>query len=620
MNLHIANTHNFTIFTAPVTEQINIATHILSAISFPFKMVSNYLLSFIKSDAGLMVEVEPESKHIMVTGNHINKTRVCFIFTNTWNLVETSADVAHFNMSRFNTSFTAIESDKLTNKQIMPPTSWLQAVSVLVPDIRDHEMLEKPMQQITADNYVEKMRNRLAIRERHRSINVDPEWSPSDAWKDIIFNYRPWVLDNERFTMENVCLCCTHGCPEDYTSDLLNDGFDFHYCWRNQIWYMLIDSTWIPNEVADEMMQNQAFAHQKFQNARTVFTSAAYMATQAATKARYPDIEPEHPSNVMLSAGGSRRPGSFGNERYTPELRSSCCEAGKVACTRVYNVGTHRRDFVHAYPVNNSYIGLNYLEPVKINVNTEFEWPVTSFNEEENAIETFRNGCLSASTDYYDLLFSSNVRIVPNKVEKLLARGRTLEDVDVLPNFLNLIPNGVSWADTLNVLNELMTPEMKLAMDRLQMSPEEYLTRNASAADCMVAIARVNGQLQKLAPIPLQFVKAPEIESDEDEDPEPVPELVLVPVAAPAPAPAPVSHMCQHNVHCRNPACQQIHWPTQICRHDGQCSRFPEQKCWFLHRTQTRHQIVNAGQVVNIRPAGIQTLPRVNTRPGLQRR
>jgi hypothetical protein len=654
-------------YSAPAMAQVGIAGHIKSALSYPFRVISQFMLTFVKSPAQISIEVNPMTKNIMIAGAHNDGKRYVFVFTNKWHLLNTKADAMHFNVQNFNlyqtecansnSTFNEPNQRNLSYTEMIPPTDWLEAVTVLVPEICFDSHKEMIKEDITVHNYVSKMQARIEWRNKHPIINVSPDWHESDAYKGVIVNYRPWILDDRSgFDMDNICLCCRTSSITDITEDALRDGFLFHFCRRTNIWYLLVESNWISEDIATEMLQNQRIAHNKFDTAKRVYDSDEYQLSEAANVVRYPDIMPEHPSDVMLHAGNNRREGSHGAVRYTPEIRTSCCEPGNPACTRVYDAPGHREMFIHAYPVTNSYIGLTNMKKVKIVRNENTFCPIT---EVDDVQADFLSGFMSANTNYYDVLTLANksVRIRPEMVPNLLNPGRQLADVDVLPAFQDLSPSGMEWGEINGILDDLTHGVTVKQFNMVKENPDRFLTNSGSLTDILIAIMMANGSLNASLPTKVNFVPVhdpiprpadPEVDADPIA-PAAAPALAAAPARTshlsmrpsrlryvtvasraasnaapatappvPAAAPAPPS-VCLYNVHCKHASCELKHWPTQICRHDGRCDRYPTHQCWFLHKDQIRHQVMDGDMLVNITAAGMASLPAAMTRPGIRR-
>ena len=347
-------------------------------------------------------------------------------------------------------------------------------------------------------------------------------------------------------------------CPCEIT---IVNNFSHRKC-KNLGWFRFFNPSDLPGKTVTEMSINQQTLLNKFALARTVYVTDEYQARQAEITRLHPEIPSEGPWSVGLIAGNKFRYNS--EERWTPALRPACCIYDSTPCKNGFiKDSNHIHSFVHKYPNMHKCDGIN---------------PEKSFSTVMS--ENLYSPSLASMDSTIPVVLSDEVRVY---------EGRSLEEVE----------KEQALRYELDGMNKNLSLMWKGQLQWANIPENEQLPTHAFLAPA-------------LAPAP---APAPALA------PAPAPAPALAPALAPAPAPAPAAApTCAYGIRCRMAACTDVHWPTQICRHDGRCDRYAANQCWFLHRAQTRFQIIADTTVVAIHPAGLHTLPNQRTRMGLNTR
>jgi hypothetical protein len=304
---------------------------------------------------------------------------------------------------------------------------------------------------MSSSEYDAKMLHRQALRSKYPVIRVPSDFQPGDEYHGIIFNYAPWVLDGDQFDLENVCLCCNSGCDDsNCTEDALQDGIMFHYCYTLNIWYMMIDAWCLDDQPAlrEEMLTNQRAAHAKYATAKAAFDTPAFKAQEIALCHEHSTLTPAHPSDVLRCTTQTRRFTKAGAPiealKWDKAMRPSTCMHGIDACVREYRnpakSQAHRQMFLHPWPIINTYPGINYIDPIPYVVVPGVNDQVTKFMTKEACTELFIKG------------FTPVAHQDP---------GLSLEDVDQLPIYREIITRRFIPDDVEGILGDLWTPLQK---------------------------------------------------------------------------------------------------------------------------------------------------------------
>jgi hypothetical protein len=195
----------------------------------------------------------------------------------------------------------------------------------------------------------------------------------------------------------------------------------------------------------DELSFNQRSSHVKFTSAKTFFDTPECKAQEEARHQEHDNLAPLDPTDVLRFTTDSRRVIINNPEglKWPKEIRPSTCIHGIDACLREYNNGNnerslaHRKMFLHPWPIFNSYPGLNYMDPIPY-VETD-ENLVTKFMTSKDCNNLFLKG------------FS----------DVLLDHGKSLENVDQLPNYKEIITHVFVPEDIHGILGQEWTPLQK---------------------------------------------------------------------------------------------------------------------------------------------------------------
>jgi hypothetical protein len=376
-----------------------------------------------------------------------------------WYLLTTQADFHHFGLNHFQSQMaanstcqnSAIQQDMVGYEQMQPPVSVMKQIHIHQPDIAWlSSCTVSPNTKMSPGEFKTKMQHRQALRDKYQVIRVPSDFQSGDEYHGIIFNYAPWVLDGDQFECENVCLCC-HSCDDsNCTEDALQDGIMFHYCYTLDIWYMMIDTWCLDDEpvLREEMLTNQRAAHAKYASSKAAIETPAFMTQEIVLRQQHPTLAPAHPSDVLRCTTQTRRVTNAGAPiealKWDKAIRPSTCMHGIDACLREYKnpvkSQNHRQMFLHPWPIINTYPGLNYITPIPYVVVAGESEPVTKFMTRESCIELFIKG------------FSPVAH--PDS-------GLSLEDVDQLPIYHEIITRRFIPDDVEGILGDLWTPLQK---------------------------------------------------------------------------------------------------------------------------------------------------------------
>ena len=379
-----------------------------------------------------------------------------------WFLLTTQADFRHFGLTDFKSQHApqsttrihdSIQQDKLGYDKMEPPSKVTNALWRSDPGLLKLTAVSRSYNntKMSPGEFRDKMRHRQALRAKYPVIRVSSDFQPGDEYHGIILNYTPWVLDGDQFDLENVCLCCNSGCDDsNCTEDALQDGIAFHYCYTLNIWYMMIDTWCLDDEPAlrEEMLTNQRAVHAKYAAAKAASETPAFKAQEIALCHEHPTLSPAHPSDVLRCTAQTRRFTKAGAPiealKWDKVMRPSTCMHGIDACLREYKnpakSQAHRAMFLHPWPIINTYPGLNYITPINYVVVLGENEPVTKFMTKEACAALFIKG--------FTPLAHLNL-------------GLSLEDVDHLPNYREIITHKFIPNDVEGILGEMWTPLQK---------------------------------------------------------------------------------------------------------------------------------------------------------------
>ncbi len=377
-----------------------------------------------------------------------------------WFLLTTQADFRHFGLTDFQSQHAPksttqlpdlIQQNKLGYDKMRPPAKVMDEVYKLDKSLLLTSAVTRDSNiRMSPGEFSAKMHHRQALRSKYPVIRVSSDFQPGDEYNGIIFNYAPWVLDGDQFVCENVCLCC-HSCDDsNCTEDALQDGIMFHYCYTLNIWYMMIDTWCLDDEPAlrEEMLANQRAAHAKYAASKAAIDTPAFMIQEIALRQQHPTLAHAHPSDVLRCTTQTRRLTNAGapieDLKWDRAMRPSTCMHGIDACLREYKnparSQAHRQMFLHPWPINNTYTGLNYITPITYVVVVGDNEPVTKFMTKEACTELFTKG------------FTTFTR---------LDQGLSLDDVDQLPSYREIITHRFIPDDVDGILGDMWTPLQK---------------------------------------------------------------------------------------------------------------------------------------------------------------
>ena len=379
-----------------------------------------------------------------------------------WYRLTTQADFRHFGLTDFQAQYApkstaqvpdSIQQNKLGYEQMHPPKRVMKELYKSDPELlRLGNVSRSSNIRMSPGEFRAKMLHRQALRAKYPVIRVPSDFQHGDEYKaGIIFNYVPHVLDGKQFHLENVCLCCNSGCDDsNCTEDALQDGIMFHYCYTLNVWYMMIDYWCLDDEpeLREEMLTNQRSSHAKYAAAKAVFDTPEFKAQEATHCHDHPTLAPAHPSDVLRCTTQTRRFTKAGAPiealKWHKAMRPSTCLHGIDACLREYTnpakMKAHCDTFIHPWPINNIYPGLNYITPITYMVVPGENEPVTKFMTKEACTELFIKGF---TTPFYR------------------DPGLSLEDVDRLPVYQEIITRKFFPGDIDGILGDLWTPLQK---------------------------------------------------------------------------------------------------------------------------------------------------------------
>jgi len=148
---------------------------------------------------------------------------------------------------------------------------------------------------------------RVTLRNQHGAYN---------GQNDVIHNWKPWIIDGDQFTIDNVGSGKYH-IASDFCRDSLQDllffddpiiGVVFAIFDIDEMKYMLRGHTHVfCMKIITEMLTNQTTIQQKLYMAQTYFESAAFLEAEFKLVEKYPSLAPITPSIVFCEAACNRR-------------------------------------------------------------------------------------------------------------------------------------------------------------------------------------------------------------------------------------------------------------------------------------------------------------------------